>query len=170
MDRFRIVVFAAFAAFAATPVSAADEMGIANERVVQLDVTVVDIVCTLTGNCPANCGGGTRQLGLVTADGKLRLPVKGQTLFANAIPDLLPYCGKPVQVDGLLIENPVMTIVHVQALRANAEQKWQQTEAFETQWIAKHGPAPEWQRADPFVKDVIAADGVYGIKGLEPKK
>ena len=149
---------------------AADEYGIANEKAVQMEVTVVDIACTLTGNCPANCGGGKRQLGLVTADGKLRLPVKGQTLFANAIPDLLPYCGKKVQVDGLLIENPVMTIVHVQALRENTDQKWKQTEEFEAQWTATNGKAEEWQRADPLVKEVIAANGVFGIKGLEPKK
>jgi hypothetical protein len=152
------------------PALAADEYGIANEKVVQIDVTVVDIVCTLTGNCPANCGGGKRQLGLMTTDSKLRLPVKGQTLFANAIPDLLPYCGKSVQIDGLLIENPAMTIVHVQNMRESADQKWKPTEAFEAQWIAKNGKAEEWQRADPLVKDVIAANGVFGIKGLEPKK
>jgi hypothetical protein len=149
---------------------AADEFGIANEKVVQFEATVVDIACTLTGKCPANCGAGTRQLGLLTADGKLRMPVKGQTLFANAIPDLLPYCGKTVQVDGLLIENPVMTIVHVQNLRENGDQKWKPTEAFEAQWTAKYGKAEEWQRADPLVKEIIAADGVFGIKGLEPKK
>ena len=149
---------------------AADEFGIANEKVVQIEVTVVDIACALTGKCPANCGDGKRQLGLLDADGKLRLPVKGQTLFANAIPDLLPYCGKKVWVDGLLIENPVMTIVHVQALRESPDQKWKQTEAFEAQWLARNGKADEWQRNDALVKEVIAADGVFGIKGLEPKK
>jgi hypothetical protein len=152
------------------PARAADEYGIANEKVVQFEVKVVDIACQLTGNCPANCGGGKRQLGLVTPDGKLRLPVKGQTLFANAIPDLLPYCGKSVMVDGLLIENPVMTIVHVQNLRETADQKWTPTEAFEADWTKKNGKAEEWQRADPLVKAVIAADGVYGIRGLEPPK
>ena len=150
------------------PANAADEFGIANEKVVQIEVTVVDIACTLTGNCPANCGAGKRQLGLMTEDGKLRLPVKGQTLFANAIPDLLPYCGKKVWIDGLLIENPVMTIVHVQGMRENADQKWKQTEAFEAEWTAKNGKAEEWQRADPLVKEVIAANGVFGIKGLAP--
>lgn len=164
-----LIALAALLASGARVAMAADEFGIANEKVVQFDATVVDIACTLTGNCPAKCGDGKRQLGLMTSDGKLRMPVKGQTLFANAIPDLLPYCGKTVQVDGLLIENPAMTIVHVQNLRENADQKWKPAEAFEAQWTAKYGKAEEWQRADPFVKDVIAADGVYGIKGLTHK-
>ena len=163
-------VFAAAVAGIAGKAFAADEYGIANEKAVQVEVTVVDIACTLTGNCPANCGGGKRQLGLVWPDGKLRLPVKGQTLFANAIPDLLPYCGKKVWIDGLLIENPAMTIVHVQNMRESADQKWKPTEAFEAEWTKKNGKAEEWQRADPLVKEVIAANGVFGIKGLEPKK
>ena len=96
------------------------------------------------------------------------MPVKGQTLFANAIPDLLPFCGKTVEIDGLLIENPVMTIVHVQNLRANSSEKWHPAEAFEAAWIAKNGKAEEWQRADPLVKEIIAADGILGIKGLVP--
>lgn len=165
-----LLVVAALIVGGVSSARAADEFGIANEKVVQIEVTVVDILCTLKGSCPANCGDGKRQLGLVTADGKLRLPVKGQTLFANAIPDLLPYCGKKVWVDGLLIENPVMTIVHVQNLRESADQKWKPTEAFEAEWTKKNGKAEEWQRADSLVKDVIAADGVFGIKGLEPKK
>ena len=165
-----LIAVSAFAALWAPGARAADEFGIANEKVVQMEVTVVDILCTLKGSCPANCGDGKRQLGLLTADGKLRLPVKGGTLFANAIPDLLPYCGKKVQVDGLLIENPAMTIVHVQNLRENDSQKWKPTEAFEAQWFAKNGKVEEWQRADPLVKEVISANGVFGIKGLEPKK
>jgi hypothetical protein len=166
-------IFAALAAllsFSAPPAFAADEFGIAGEKVIQIEITVVDIACTLTGNCPANCGGGKRQLGLLTAEGKLRLPVKGGTLFANAIPDLLPYCGKKVWVDGLLIENPAMTIVYVQNLRESPDQKWKSAEAFEAEWTAKNGKAEEWQRADPLVKEVLAANGVFGIKGLEPKK
>ena len=53
-------------------------------------------------------------------------------------------------------------------MRENADQKWKQTEAFEAEWTAKNGKAEEWQRADPLVKEVIAANGVFGIKGLAP--
>lgn len=169
MSMIKRAILAAILSSAPTgAIQAADGYGIANEKIVQFEATVVDIACTLTKTCPANCGGGKHQLGLLTADGKLRLPVKGQTLFANAIPDLLPFCGKTVEVDGLLIENPVMTIVHVQNLRANSTEKWHPAEAFEAEWTAKNGKAEEWQRADSFVKEVIAADGVLGIKGLVP--
>jgi hypothetical protein len=147
---------------------AADAYGIAHEKTVEFAGTVVDIACTLTGDCPANCGGGKRQLGFVTADGKLRAAVKSATNFAGAVQDLLPYCGKQVLVDGLLVENPALTLLHVQNLRETIDQKWQPTEAFEKQWVAKNGPADDWFRADTTIKAAIDADGVYGIKGLQP--
>ena len=38
---------------------------------------VVDIVCELSGDCPADCGAGARQLGLLReADGRLLLAAK----------------------------------------------------------------------------------------------
>lgn len=149
---------------------AADGWGIDKEKVVQLEVTVVDIACTLGKDCPEQCGAGKRQLGVLTAEGRLYPAVKGATLFAGAIADLLPYCGRKVQVDGLLIENPAMQLFFVQNLRETPDQKWQPAEAFERQWTAANGKADEWFRADPVVKRTIAEDGVLGIKGLEPKK
>jgi hypothetical protein len=149
---------------------AADGWGIDKEKVVQLEVTVVDIACALGKECPQQCGGGKRQLGVLTAEGKLYPAVKGGTLFAGAVADLLPFCGRKVQVDGLLIENTAMQLFFVQSLRETADQKWQPAEAFEKQWTAANGKAEEWFRADPVVKRTIAEDGVFGIKGLEPKK
>lgn len=154
----------------AAPAVAADGWGIDKEKIVQLEVTVVDIACALGKECPPQCGAGKRQLGVLTADGKLYPAVKGATLFAGAVADLLPYCGRKVQADGLLIENPAMQLFFVQNLREHADQKWQPAEAFEKQWSAANGKADEWFRADPLVKKTISADGVLGIKGLEPKK
>jgi chaperone required for assembly of F1-ATPase len=43
---------------------AAEEWGIDGEEKARLTVKVVDIACELSGNCPAKCGEGKRQLGL----------------------------------------------------------------------------------------------------------
>ena len=44
---------------------AAQGWGLINEEIVRFDAKVVDVLCELTGNCPDNCGGGKRQLGLI---------------------------------------------------------------------------------------------------------
>lgn len=150
--------------------SAADGWGIDKEKISQLEIKVVDLACELGQSCPPDCGAGKRQLGLLTAEGKLYPVVKGASLFAGGVVDLLPYCGKHVMVDGLLIENPRMTMFFVQNMRERADEKWKPAEAFEAQWVAQHGKTNEWFRDDPLVKETIAADGVFGIKGLEPKK
>ena len=61
---------------------------------------VVDIMCELTGDCPANCGDGKRNLGIVRdADNKLIMVLKNrQAAFNGATEDLLPYCNKTVDV------------------------------------------------------------------------
>lgn len=153
----------------AAPAWAADGWGIPNEKEVEIEATVVDIACTLKGDCPANCGDGKRQLGLLTPDGKLRLAAKGATNFAGAVHDLLPHCGKVVFADGLLIENPALTIFMVQNLRLSKDEPLKPATAFQTDWTKAHGEADEWYRADPNVEKVIEADGVFGIKGLEAK-
>ena len=48
---------------------AAEEWGLPGEEVVRFEAKVVDILCELTGDCPADCSDGTRQLGLLTAEG-----------------------------------------------------------------------------------------------------
>ncbi len=149
---------------------AAEAWGIEHEKLVEFSARVVDIACTLKNDCPPDCGGGKRLLGLMTEDGKLRTAVKASVDFAGAVNDLLPYCGKTIQVDGLLIENPAITMVMVQRMRERADQDWVKTEAFARNWEARNGKSDEWFRNDPLAKKVIAEDGVYGIKGLEPPK
>lgn len=162
-------ILALSAAFVASPAMAANSWNLPFETVVEIEAKVVDVACTLTGDCPDKCGGGKRQLGLLTKDGKLRLAAKGAVNFAGAVPDLLPHCGQTVFADGLLIENPAMTIFMVQNLRLSKDEDLKPARAFAKEWQAKHGKAKEWYRADPLVKKIIEADGVYGIKGLEPK-
>jgi hypothetical protein len=136
--------------------------------VARFNARVVDIACTLIGDCPANCGDGRRQLGLLSDDGKLRAAVKGSTDFAAAVHDLLPYCGKSIEVDGLLIENPAITIFMAQRIREGDDKPWIPTTRFNADWQARHGKSQQWFRDDPVVKEVIGEDGVLGIKGLAP--
>ncbi len=147
---------------------AAEEWGIDHEKVAQFTARVVDVACALKGDCPANCGDGRRQLGFLSDDGKLRVAAKGSTDFAGAVHDLLPYCGKTIEVDGLLIENPAITIYMAQRIREGADKPWIATTRFAADWEARHGKTEQWFRDDPLVKEVIAEDGVLGIKGLAP--
>ncbi len=166
----RIAIAAAFvsAALAAAPLRAAEAWGIEHEKTVVITGRVVDLVCALKGDCPPDCGAGKRQLGLVTPEGQLRAMVKGPVEFAGPVRDLLPFCGKSVQIDGLIIENPAITLVMIQNLRGKTDQPYEWAGAFSKDWEARNGKADEWFRADPLVKEVIGADGVYGIKGLVP--
>ena len=150
------------------PARAADGWGIEHEKIVEITGRVVDLACTLKGDCPPNCGDGKRHLGLLTPDGKLRAVVKGPVEFAGPVRDLLRYCGKTVQLDGLLIENPAINIVMLQNIRERSDQPFVKADQFWKDWEAANGKAEEWYREDKLVKDVIGADGVYGIKGLNP--
>ena len=164
-----IPVLATLAALAAPPAHAADSWGLENERTLEVTGKVVDLLCELTGDCPAECGAGKRQLGILTAEGRLLPAVKGTVFFAGAAPDLLPYCGQTVHADGLLIENPAMTLYFAQYLKAAPDAAWAPTDVYQTQWTAAHGKAEEWWRADPTVKAVIDRDGPLGIPGLKPE-
>jgi hypothetical protein len=165
----RVLSFVALAVLLAPAARAADSWGLANEQPMELTGRVVDLLCALTGDCPTDCGAGKRQLGILTAEGRLVPLVKGTVFFANAVPDLLPLCGQTVHADGLLIATPAMTLYMAQYLKPTPDGPWIPTEAFQAQWTAAHGDAPEWWRADPTVKAVIERDGILGIPGLKPE-
>lgn len=169
MNKFAVALVATASVWA-QPGQAADSWGLQYETVTEIEARVVDIACVLKQDCLPNCGAGKRQLGLMTADGKIRLAAKGQSVFAGAVQELLPHCGKIVFADGLLIADPQLTIFMVQNLRLSKDDKLVPATAFEKEWTAKNGKAEEWYRADPRVKAVIAEDGVLGVKGLTPQK
>ena len=125
-----LITLATVLALFAGPAQAAKEWGIDGEEVAQFEAKAVDVLCELTGDCPPNCGDGKRQMGLLTDDGKLRLTIKSNTSFAGAVLDLLPWCGKRVEVDGLLIKADPMTFYMVQRLRAPGAEKWTNARAF----------------------------------------
>lgn len=148
---------------------AADSWGLENEKPMEIRGKVVDLLCELSGDCPAGCGQGKRQLGILTAEGRLVPAAKGNVFFAGAVPDLLPMCGREVHADGLLLENPAMTLYFVQYLKTAPDAAFMPADAFLKAWKATNGEAEEWWRADPTVQAEIARDGVFGIPGLKPE-
>jgi hypothetical protein len=165
----RMLPLLAALTMATTTARAAEAWGIPHEKPVALKGRVVDALCHLKGRCAPDCGAGKRQLGMVLADGTFRLVAKGNVDFAAAIPDLIGFCGREIEADGLLIENPAITLFFVQGVRTDPAQPYAPAERFKTEWEAKHGKAEEWWRADPQANRLIAEDGPFGIKGLLPK-
>jgi hypothetical protein len=158
-------------AFAPPAAHAAELWGLEHESIATYQAKVVDLLCTVAGSCPPDCGGGRRQLGLLTAEGTLRAAVKASSDFAGPVLDLQPWCGKTITVDGLLVENPRMTMMFVQRLREKDDQPWITTDGFLHDFAARYGNgnADDWVRKHPQVKAIIAADGVFGIPGLKSK-
>lgn len=165
----KFLALAALPYLSISPVQAGDSWGIDHEKVVQADVVIVDLTCEIGKQCVSNCGDGKHQLGLKFSDGKIVPAIKSITAFAGLTVDLLPFCGKTVTVDGLQIDNPVMTMFAVQRLRVDANSPWIDSDAYGKKSEAKNGPADEWYRIDPDVKAELDANGVFGIKGLQAK-
>ena len=159
----------ALAVLSFQPARAAESVGAQYEKLTEMDGVVVDVLCELTGSCPKNCGEGRRLLGLKDASGEITPVAKGAPIFANATPSVLPFCGKMLYADGLLIENPKMRIYYVQRYRATKTAEWKDDDGFDVEWAAKNGKSDEWYRNDPTVKAAIGDKGVLGIKGLAPK-
>ena len=151
-------VLSAFSSLAQT----ADEWGIEGEKVVRYDAKVVDILYELSGDCPANCGGDKRQLGLLKDDGTLWPVVKNNDLFAGAVDDLIEYCGKKITADGLEIHNAKMKIFQLQFKRLAPDGKWNRANWFTRNWSKRNGgeDGVGWIWEDKTVQALIAKDGV----------
>ena len=138
------------------------------------EAKVVDVMCELTGDCPADCGAGKRQMGLLrSADNVLVLAMKNsQPNFMGAARDLAQYCNQTVTVDGLLIDDPDLgakNVYLVQTVLAEGMEKPAKANKGGKLWAAEHpeakGKGP-WFRRDPRVKEIIADEGYLGL-GLE---
>ena len=153
-------------------VQAAEEWGIDGEKKARFEAKVVDVLCELTGNCPANCGSGKRQLGLLKDDGTLVFAVKNNEIFAGAANDLIGFCGKRIIADGLLVNNKKMNLFALQFKKLAPDGKWSRANQFGKDWSKVNGgkAAGQWFKNDPTVKKLISEQGVYGIPGLKPPK
>ncbi|WP_375228834.1 hypothetical protein [Roseobacter sp. S98] len=136
----------------------------------RFEAKVVDILCELSGDCPANCGDGARQLGLLrTADDVLVFPNKNsQPAFTGAAEELLPFCAQVIEVDGLMITDPDLNVDNVylvQRIKAG-DADWIKANTWTKKWAKKHpeakGKGP-WFRRDPRVKEIIANEGYLGL-------
>ena len=157
--------------------SEAESWNLYAEQPARFEAKVVDILCEITGDCPADCGLGKRQLGLLrTADNALVYPNKnGQPVFSGAASELLPYCGQQVEVDGLMLSDPdigAQNIYQLQKIRAVGAADWVKANQWTKDWQAANpenkGKDP-WFRRDPRVNARIAATGYLGL-GLDTDK
>lgn len=151
--------------------SNAKEYGLEEEVKTTFSATVVDMVCEIAGDCTDNCGNGERQLGLLRdADNKLIAVLKnGQFSFNGAAEDLLPYCNKKVDVDGLMIGDPEefnTQFYMVQLIRDAGSEKWNKANRWTKKWAERNpeakGKGP-WFRRDPRVKKQVEAAGYFGL-------
>ena len=142
---------------------------------------VVDALCALTGDCPADCGAGERQMGIIrSSDGHFILANKnGQPAFPGAPVDLAPYCGQIVEVDGLLVGDPEITpglgnakLFQVQTIRVAGADKAVKTNHWTKDWKKRNpdvGGKGGWFKRDPNVAAEIEANGRLGL-GAEADK
>ena len=148
---------------------AAQSWGLPEEEIVRFEAKVVDILCELTGDCPAECGGGKRQLGLLDDEGKLHLPIKNATAFSGTTVELIGFCGKRVVADGLFTTNRGYRIFALQFVKEAPDGKWRGANRFLKKWTADNGlpedspKAKQWFRNDPRVKALIERDGKLGL-------
>ena len=152
--------------------SEASSWGLLGEAQARFEAKVVDVLCELAGDCPEDCGGGARQIGLLrSADGVLVLPMKnGQPIFTGAVDDLAPYCGQTVEVDGLLVGEAEVTeapFYMVQRIRPEGESEFVPAKQFTEAWAARNPEAAaqggKWFQTDPAIRARIAEEGYLGL-------
>ncbi len=154
---------------------AAEGWGLPGEEKARFEAKVVDLLCELTGDCPADCGAGKRQLGLLKDDGQLVLPLKNQVFFAGVAAELIDFCARRVIADGLFTTNRGHTVFALQFVKAVPDGKWRRANRFLPEWAAENGvgaksaKAKRWFENDPRVQNLLARDGKLGL-GLEADK
>ncbi len=191
MKRMIIAVALLAAPLAATPALAEGEFSAGSkakswnlfgEENARFEGTVVDALCALTGDCPADCGAGKRQMGILrSSDGRFLLVNKnGQPAFTGATVDLAPYCGQTVEVDGLLVGDRDVTPVlgdaklfQVQTVRILGEDAAKKANRWTKDWAERNpdvGGKGPWFRRDPKVMEQIEAHGRLGLGAEEDQK
>jgi hypothetical protein len=172
------LLLAASPALADGPFSAgskAKAWNLLGEETAVFEGKVTDVLCALTGDCPADCGAGKRQMGILrAADGKFVLATKnGQPVFTGATVDLAPYCGQRVIVDGLLVGDPEVTpglndakVFQVQTVQVVGEDAVNKANLWTEDWAERNpdvGGKGPWFRRDPKVQAEIEANGRLGL-------
>lgn len=177
MRRFILALAVAslpFHAIAEDGASNAKSWNLTGESKAKFSGKIVDILCEISGKCADNCRGGSHQLGLLTADGKL-IPVmkNGQGSFNGGVVDLLPYCGKTIEVDGLFAgEDIPEKLYQVQLIKAEGGE-WAKANKHTKEWkkqFPNAGGKGPWFRRDPRVLSQLEKDGYLGLGDGADKK
>lgn len=148
---------------------AANSWGLPSEEIARFEAKVVDVLCELNGDCPADGGAGRRQLGLLTDEGSLVLPVKNATPFSGTQVELLPFLGKRVVADGLFMTNHGYKLFALQFVREAPDGEWRGATRFLKAWAEENGlvadadETGQWFRHDPRVKALVEKDGKLGL-------
>ena len=162
--------------------SKAKSWSLFGEEKARFEGKVVDALCLLTGDCPADCGAGKRQMGILrSADGRFLLVNKnGQPVFTGASVDLAPYCGQTVEVDGLLVGDREITpglgeakLFQVQTVRILGAEAANKTNLWTRYWKQRNpdaGGKGPWFRRDPGVMEQIEAHGRLGLGAEADRK
>jgi hypothetical protein len=158
--------------------SNAATLGLTGEQKATFSGRVVDILCELSGDCPANCGDGKRNLGILRkVDNKLIIVSKNaQFEFNGGTDDLLPYCGQEVDVDGLMIGDDKGVpgqIYMAQFIRKSGDKEWIKAELWSQAWEKRNPDAKgegAWYLRDPRVKKEIERTGYFGLGAAEDQK
>ena len=166
MNLFKTLVVALVTGLIPVHSYAAKSWGITGEEEAMFTATVVDIACELTGDCPENCGNGTRQLGLKTEDQGVILVAKNLTLYTGAAEELVGFCGQEIEVDGLFTENQNIRFFQLQKMRPVGG-KWEKADRFLDAWAETNDSssrkAKKWYTRDPRVETILERDGKLGI-------
>ncbi len=169
--RSLLAAIGALALVGATPAPAAESWGLEGEEEALVTGKVVDVLVELTGKgALANCGAGKRQLGIKTADGKLVLVAKDASPFGGGIFDLMPFCGKDVEADGLFTTQHGTRFFVVQSIKAKGAKEFQDANKWLAHWAKANNlkeddeKVEEWFRNDQTVKAIIERDGKLGVK------
>ncbi len=173
--RFGAALLLAGALAASNAASAANSWNLPEEEEARFAAKVTDVLCVLKGDCPEDCGGGKRLLGLLQDDGKLVLPVKNAGPFTGATNDLIAFCNQRVTVDGLFTTNYGVTTFAVQFVMPEGG-KWRRANGFVRDWAKERGlgmkdkKVRQWFRNDETILQLIEEQGVLGLKsqGIEP--
>jgi len=176
----RLIMIAALAASPAvagdfSEGSKAQSWGLLGEELARFEGTVIDALCVLTGDCPADCGAGMRQMGILRlADDQFVFATKnGQPAFSGATVDLAPYCGQTVEVDGLLVGDSDVTpglagakLLQVQTVQVLGEDTVNKADRWTGDWETRHpdaGGEGPWFERDPAIAAQIEAHGRLGL-------
>ncbi len=177
MRRFGVMAAIAVLLTATGVAWAAKSWNLTGEEIVRFEAKVVDLLCEITGDCPADCGGGKRQLGLLKDDGVLIPVTKNMTAFTGATEELMGFCGKKVTADGLLSSNHGTRVMALHFVKETGEGgKWQKANRYLGVWADRNGVDPagkkpkQWFRHDPRIKMLIERDGFLGLGPEEDKK